>query len=253
MLAALLALWIAMRLDMQQPRTAMTTVFVVMQPQSGMVLAKSFYRFCGKMVGLVVMMIFISLFSQQPVLFLNATALWVGICTAGAARNRNFRSYGFVLAGYTAALIGIPAAQHPDGAYLSALTRLGEVTLGIVCSGAVSALIFPQHAGEQVRTTVCRRFTQFVDYVCHALSGSMEFAHRADESRIRVGHRRLRSRAQCRRVRESRIAHARRPARAPQQRVHERVDALSRVASVDEPAARERVGHDDRGARAVLP
>jgi uncharacterized membrane protein YccC len=175
-LAALLALWLAMRLDMQQPRTAMTTVFVVMQPQSGMVLAKSFYRFCGTMVGLVVMMIFISLFAQQPVLFLAATALWVGVCTAGAARNRNFRSYGFVLAGYTAALIGIPAAQHPDGAYLSALTRVGEVTLGIVCSGAVSALIFPQHAGEQVRTTVRRRFTQFVDYVCRALSGNMQRA-----------------------------------------------------------------------------
>jgi uncharacterized membrane protein YccC len=165
-----------MRLDMQQPRTAMTTVFVVMQPQSGMVLAKSFYRFCGTMVGLVVMMILISLFSQQPVLFLSATALWVGICTAGAARNRNFRSYGFVLAGYTAALIGIPAAQHPEAAYLSALTRVGEVTLGIVCSGAVSALIFPQHAGEQVRTTVRRRFTQFVDYVCRALAGKMERA-----------------------------------------------------------------------------
>ncbi|WP_250512812.1 FUSC family protein [Caballeronia sp. INDeC2] len=175
-LAALLSLWIAMRLDMQQPRTAMTTVFVVMQPQSGMVLAKSFYRFCGTMVGLVVMMVFISLFSQQPVLFLSATALWVGICTAGAARNRNFRSYGFVLAGYTAALIGIPAAQHPEAAYLSALTRVGEVTLGIVCSGAVSALIFPQHAGEQVRTTVRRRFTQFVDYVCRALAGNMERA-----------------------------------------------------------------------------
>ncbi|VXB86149.1 Fusaric acid resistance protein conserved region [Burkholderia sp. 8Y] len=173
-LAALLALWIAMRLDMQQPRTAMTTVFVVMQPQSGMVLAKSFYRFCGTMVGLVVMLALIGLFAQQPVLFLSATALWVGVCTAGAARNRNFRSYGFVLAGYTAALIGIPAAQHPDGAYLSALTRVGEVTLGIVCAGTVSALVFPQHAGEQIRATVRRRFTQFVDYVCRAMSGQME-------------------------------------------------------------------------------
>jgi uncharacterized membrane protein YccC len=175
-LAAFLALWLAMRLDMQQPRTAMTTVFIVMQPQSGMVLAKSFYRFCGTMVGLVVMLALIALFAQQPVLFLSATALWVGICTAGAARNRNFRSYGFVLAGYTAALIGIPAAQHPDGAYLSALTRVGEVTLGILCSGAVSALIFPQHAGEQIRSTVRRRFTHFVDYVCRAMSGTMERA-----------------------------------------------------------------------------
>ncbi|WP_250472083.1 FUSC family protein [Caballeronia sp. GAFFF1] len=183
-LAALLALWIAMRLDMQQPRTAMTTVFVVMQPQSGMVLAKSFYRFCGTMVGLVVMLALIAIFAQQPVLFLSATALWVGICTAGAARNRNFRSYGFVLAGYTAALIGIPAAQHPDGAYLSALTRVGEVTLGIVCAGTVSALVFPQHAGEQIRATVRRRFAQFVDYVCRAMSGEME---RAQVERANLG------------------------------------------------------------------
>ncbi|SAL43209.1 FUSC family protein [Caballeronia humi] len=173
-LAALLTLWIAMRLDMPQPRTAMTTVFVVMQPQSGMVLAKSFYRFCGTMVGLVVMLVLISLFSQQPVLFITATSLWVGLCTAGAARNRNFRSYGFVLAGYTAALIGIPAAQHPDGAFLSALTRVSEVSLGILCAGAVSALVFPQHAGEQIRTTVRRRFSGFVDYVCRALSGRMD-------------------------------------------------------------------------------
>lgn len=175
-LAALLTLWIAMRLDMPQPRTAMTTVFVVMQPQSGMVLAKSFYRFCGTIVGLVVMLVLISLFSQQPVLFITATSLWVGLCTAGAARNRNFRSYGFVLAGYTAALIGIPAAQHPDGAFLTALTRVSEVSLGILCAGAVSALVFPQHAGEQIKTTVRRRFSGFVDYVCRALSGRMDRA-----------------------------------------------------------------------------
>ncbi len=82
----------------------------------------------------------------------------VGVCTAGAARNRNFRSYGFVLAGYTAALIGIPAAQHPDGAFLSALTRVAEVMIGILCAGAVSALVFPQHAGEQIKATVRRAF-----------------------------------------------------------------------------------------------
>ena len=136
--ACFLALGIAMKLDLPQPRTAMTTVFIVMQPQSGMVFAKSFYRICGTLVGLVVMLALIGLFAQQPELFIAATAIWVGICTAGAARNRNFRSYGFVLAGYTAALIGIPAAQHPDGAFLSALTRVAEVVLGIVCAGAVS-------------------------------------------------------------------------------------------------------------------
>jgi uncharacterized membrane protein YccC len=175
-LAALLALLIAMRLQLPQPRTAMTTVFIVMLPQSGMVIAKSFYRFCGTMVGLIVMLVLIALFSQQRVLFLSSTALWVGFCTAGAARNRHFKSYGFVLAGYTAALIGIPAAQQPDGAFLSAMTRAAEVTLGIVCSGALSALVFPQYAGEQIRTTIRLRFTKFVDYVARSLAGKMDRA-----------------------------------------------------------------------------
>ncbi|OYD78039.1 UNVERIFIED_ORG: putative membrane protein YccC [Burkholderia sp. CF145] len=176
--ACFLALGIAMKLDLPQPRTAMTTVFIVMQPQSGMVFAKSFYRICGTLIGLVVMMALIGLFSQQPELFIISTAIWVGICTAGAARNRNFRSYGFVLAGYTAALIGIPASQHPDGAFMSALTRVAEIVVGILCSGVVSALVFPQHAGEQMRSTVRARFSSFVDYVCAALAGN------ADRARI---------------------------------------------------------------------
>ena len=169
--ACFLALGIAMKLDLPQPRTAMTTVFIVMQPQSGMVFAKSFYRICGTLVGLVVMLALIGLFAQQPELFIVSTAIWVGICTAGAARNRNFRSYGFVLAGYTAALIGIPASQHPDSAFLSALTRVAEVVIGIVSAGAVSGLLFPQFAGLQMRSTVRARFSAFVEYVSASLAG----------------------------------------------------------------------------------
>jgi uncharacterized membrane protein YccC len=131
------------------------------------------------------MLALIGLFAQQPELFIVSTAIWVGICTAGAARNRNFRSYGFVLAGYTAALIGIPAAQHPDGAFLSALTRVAEVVLGIVCAGAVSGLVFPQFAGLQMRSTVRARFSAFVEYVGASLAG------RNDRARIEATNARF--------------------------------------------------------------
>ncbi|HKU00803.1 MAG TPA: FUSC family protein, partial [Paraburkholderia sp.] len=183
--AALLALGVAMKLDLPSPRTAMTTVFIVMQPQSGPVFAKSFYRICGTLVGLVVMLALIGLFAQQPELFIASTALWVGICTAGAARNRNFRSYGFVLAGYTAALIGIPASQHPDGAFMSAMTRVAEISIGILASGFVSAVVFPQFTGELLRSTVRRRFSSFVDYVSASLGG------RVERSQIEATHARF--------------------------------------------------------------
>jgi uncharacterized membrane protein YccC len=176
LLAAFLALAISMRLDLPQPKTAMTTVFVVMQPQSGAVFAKSFYRLMGTFFGLAATLTFIGLFAQQPVLFLLAVALWVAACTAGAARNRSFRSYGFLLAGYTTALIGLPASQHPDAAFMIAMTRVAELTVGIVSAGAVSALVFPSYTGEQIRTTVRQRFGTFVDYVAGALSGQLDRA-----------------------------------------------------------------------------
>jgi uncharacterized membrane protein YccC len=174
LIACFLALGVSMKLDLPQPRTAMTTVFVVMQPRSGMVFAKSFYRACGTVVGLVVMLTAIGLFAQQPELFLICTASWVGICTAGATWRRGFAAYGFALSGYTVALIGIPASQHPDAAFMTALTRVAEIVVGIVCSGVVSALLLPERSGEQMRTTVRVRFTSFFNYASSMLSSVVE-------------------------------------------------------------------------------
>ncbi|MBN3792536.1 FUSC family protein [Burkholderia sp. Ac-20353] len=177
LLAAFISVGVSMRLDLPAPKTAMTTVFIVMQPQSGAVLAKSFYRVAGTIFGLIATLTFVGLFPQQPQLFLLSIALWIALCTAGAARNRNFRSYGFLLAGYTTALIGLPASQHPDTAFMSAMTRVSEVIVGIVSAGVVSALVFPQYTGEQMRTTVRKRFGSFVDYVASALSGQLDRTH----------------------------------------------------------------------------
>jgi len=47
-ISALLALLIAFTFDLDQPKWAALTVFIVAQPQSGLVLAKSFYRIIGQ-------------------------------------------------------------------------------------------------------------------------------------------------------------------------------------------------------------
>ena len=221
-----------------------------------MVLAKSFYRICGTLVGLVVMLVLISLFSQQPELFIAATAIWVGICTAGAARNRNFRSYGFVLAGYTAALIGIPASQHPDGAFLSALTRVAEDharhrLLGRGQRAACSRSTWASRCAPPCGA----RFSAFVEYVSASLSGRIDRAQiEATNARFVadiVGFEAARSVAVFESP-DSRMSSGRLV--AAEQRVHDRFDALSRAASVDEPAARreQRARRSDRRARTVF-
>ncbi|AJP50634.1 FUSC family protein [Pseudomonas fluorescens] len=171
LLAAFLTLWLAMRLELPQPRTAMITVFIVMQPQSGQVFAKSFYRFLGTLAGSAVMVLLIALFAQNTELFLGALAIWVGICTAGATRNRNFRAYGFVLAGYTAAMVGLPALAHPDGAFMAAVWRVLEISLGILCSTLVSAAILPQTSSAAMRNALYQRFGVFALFVTDGLRG----------------------------------------------------------------------------------
>jgi len=171
LIAAFLTYWIAMRLELPQPRTAMITVFIVMQPQSGHVFAKSFYRLLGTLAGSVVMVAMMALFPQDSAPFLSLLALWVGFCCAGAARYRNFRAYGFVLAGYTAAFTGLPALAHPETSFMAAVWRLLEISLGIICSTLISAAILPQSSGVAMRNTLYQRFGVFAEFVINGLRG----------------------------------------------------------------------------------
>src|SRR5271166_2188135 len=65
--ASMLALFIAFWAALDDPRWAFLTVFVVSQPDSGLVLAKSFYRILGTAAGLLVTTLFVFTFSQYGV------------------------------------------------------------------------------------------------------------------------------------------------------------------------------------------
>ncbi|MFJ3482452.1 FUSC family protein [Pseudomonas sp. NPDC090202] len=174
LLAAFLTYWVAMRLELPQPRTAVITVFIVMQPQSGHVFAKSFYRLLGTLAGSVVMVTMMALFPQDSAPFLLLMALWVAFCCAGAARYRNFRAYGFVLAGYTAAFTGLPALAHPETSFMAAVWRLLEISLGIICSTLVTAAVLPQSTGAAMRNTLYQRFGTFARFVIDGLRGDSD-------------------------------------------------------------------------------
>jgi uncharacterized membrane protein YccC len=139
--ASLLALYIAFWAGLDDPRWAFLTVFVVSQPDSGLVLAKSFYRILGTIAGVLVTVALIFGLAQYGELFVTAVALWIGLCNFAARAVRNFASYGFQLAGYTVAIVGIPAALDPNGAYPLVLARFTEIALGIICAALVSRLI----------------------------------------------------------------------------------------------------------------
>lgn len=166
---ALLAMW----LHLERPATAMITVGVVMNPHSGMVLAKSFYRALGTLGGSAFGLALMCAFPQQRVLFFSCLALWLGLCAGGATLYRNFMAYGFVLAGYTAAIVAVPAIADPAGVFDSALMRVSEVLLGIVVAGVVSDLVFPVRLRPTLRRNAHALFTGFVDFVRASTGGSL--------------------------------------------------------------------------------
>ncbi|KQQ46378.1 fusaric acid resistance protein [Duganella sp. Leaf126] len=164
MLAAFTALWLAFRLELDSPFTALATTIILALPSSGMVLEKAFNRLLGTVVGCTASVILVALFPQAPALLLTGVALWVALCTGGAAMHRNQRSYSFVLAGYTACMIAVPAIDNPGHVFTLAVTRLTEVGLGIIVATVVHDVIFPRRHAHTVMRTVQARYASFIGF-----------------------------------------------------------------------------------------
>lgn len=146
--AALLAMSVSMFLNFSSPQTSVFTVFIVMQIHSGLVFSKSFYRFLGTLIGFIISLVLVSAFSQDRVWFMVFFTIWIAICAAAGFKYRNFMSYGFVLSGYTVALIVLPNIENPLSIYGFAIDRISEVVIGLLSASVVSEVIFPKQLSD---------------------------------------------------------------------------------------------------------
>ncbi|WP_048709396.1 FUSC family protein [Microvirga massiliensis] len=173
--AAALALYVAFALELTQPTWAMLTVFVVSQPIAGMVVAKSLFRVIGTVVGATVALALVAAFAQSPSLFLTCLALWIGAGTFTSVLLRDApAAYGAMLSGYTAAIIGVPAALAPETAFDYAVGRCLEIILGIGCATLVSQVVFPRTAGVALKTSVNTTTTAVADWMGDVLRGESQ-------------------------------------------------------------------------------
>jgi uncharacterized membrane protein YccC len=171
-IAAMLALYIAFRLDLSQPSWSVTTVYIVSQPFSGMVLAKSLYRMLGTSIGAVMSLVFVALFSNTPELFCLALALWIGLGTFITIYLRDApQAYVGMLSGYSAAIIGLPAALAPDQAFDIAVARCLEIMLGIACGTLMHHVVLPRRAGDALRNALQTMLPNMARWIDDALRG----------------------------------------------------------------------------------
>lgn len=146
-IASMLALYVALAAGLPRPFWAMMTAYIVASPFSGAVRSKALFRVCGTLIGCVVTIVMVPRMANAPELLSLALACWVGLCLYVSLLDRTPRSYVFMLAGYTAGLVGFPAASDPSAIFDIGLARVEEITIGILSATVVHSLVFPQGVG----------------------------------------------------------------------------------------------------------
>lgn len=148
--AAMLALFLALWIDLPRPYWAVGTVYITSQVLSGATRAKAVYRVGGTVLGAAVSVVLVPNLVNEPILLSLAVALWVALCLYVSLLDRTPASYLLMLAGYTAALIGFPAVEDPGAIFDTAVARAEEISLGILCASLAATLILPQSAAPLI-------------------------------------------------------------------------------------------------------
>jgi uncharacterized membrane protein YccC len=138
-----LALFVAFWLQLDNAYWAGASAAAVCQPTLGASLRKGWFRMIGTVLGASMIVVITGCFVQNRVAFLVTLALWGAVCGTVSTLLRNFAAYGAALASTTAIIIGcdtLGAVGGPNGqTFLLAVTRAGEICIGIVCAGLVLA------------------------------------------------------------------------------------------------------------------
>ncbi|HEY1857753.1 FUSC family protein [Acidocella sp.] len=184
-LGAMMALYLAFWLGLDNPYWAMATAYIVANPLTGPMRSKALYRFIGTFTGGTAAVALVPNLANAPLLLSLALSLWVGLCLYLSLLDRTPRAYMFMLAGYTAGIIGFPSVDAPQLIFQTALTRVEEITLGIVCTTAVGTVVFPRAIGPVLARRIAAWVKPAIDWATAALAG------REDEADIGAARRQL--------------------------------------------------------------
>lgn len=170
--SAMLALYIAYSIGLTRPFWAMTTVYIVSQPLAGAVRSKATYRLIGTFVGALVSIASVPALVNYPVLMVGFISLWIGLCIYFGVLERTPRSYMFIMAGITVAIVGLSRITTPEAIFDLASARVEEISLGILCATLVHSLILPRGLAKAVVSRLDETRTDARAWMRAVLGGS---------------------------------------------------------------------------------
>jgi uncharacterized membrane protein YccC len=131
-LAGMATLFVAMWLQLDTPRWAIWTVFIVSPPVHGNALRKTAARIAGTFSGCIVGVAAVALFPQDRVGFYVLFSLWLGACAYWATLRRGYVSYAASLAAFTSAIVSAGVSAAPLSVWQTATDRGCATVLGIL-------------------------------------------------------------------------------------------------------------------------
>ena len=162
--ASMIALYIALIMEMPRPYWAMATVYIVSSPFVGPTSSKALYRAVGTLTGAAAAVFFVPLFVQTPFLLATVIALWTGTLLFLSLHLRTANSYALMLAGYTMPLIAFPVVDNPQAVFEIAVSRTEEIFLGIVCAAVVGSMFWPRRLAPVLLDAAGKWFTDASTY-----------------------------------------------------------------------------------------
>lgn len=130
--AAFMALVLAWSLGLEHPQWAAITVFVTLQPTRGQIVEKGWWRLLGTILGSAYGAGVVWLFGGDLGLELTAITLWAALTVFLGSLQRSYRSYGTVLAGYSAIIVIVLNPFLPEMSQMVAFDRILTVGIGIL-------------------------------------------------------------------------------------------------------------------------
>ncbi|PHN33347.1 FUSC family protein [Pseudomonas sp. ICMP 561] len=170
--ASMLALYIALLMEMPRPYWAMATVYIVSSPFVGPTSSKALYRAIGTLTGAAASVFIVPMFVQTPFLLAIVIALWTGTLLFLSLHLRTANSYALMLAGYTMPLISFPVVDNPQAVFEIAVSRTEEIFLGIVCAAVVGSIFWPRRLAPVMQGSADKWFSDASAYCDRFLSRS---------------------------------------------------------------------------------
>jgi uncharacterized membrane protein YccC len=172
--ASMIALYIALLMQMPRPYWAMATVYIVSSPFLGPTSSKALYRAVGTFIGAAAAVLFVPMFVQSPYVLVVVIALWTGTLLFLSLHLRTANNYALMLAGYTLPLIALPVVNNPLGVWDVAEARTEEIFLGIVVAAVVGAMFWPRRLAPVFNDSVSKWFTDASTYSLRFLSRNVQ-------------------------------------------------------------------------------